>query len=262
MKDFKIEERKTFVKDIVKNAHADGVVIGLSGGKDSACVAALCVDAGVKVYGVQLPIFSSKEDDQYVRLLCERFPEIEMIEWNTRPGIQYSVLEEAFLLLSDHFVPPKTNMSAAESMSRSNIKPRLRMIALYALAQARNCLVVGTGNASEAYVGYFTKWGDGAHDFNPIADLLKDEVVELGLLLGVPEKCMRRQPSAGLWEGQTDEGEMGFTYADIAKVMKDETTSISPETARAIMTKHFRSLHKLNPIPTFLDSPTGRGKGI
>ena len=105
MKDFHIEERKAFVKTTVKNAHADGVVIGLSGGKDSACVAALCVDAGVKVYGVQLPIFSSKDDDQYVKLLCERFPEIEMIEWNTRPAIQYSALEESFTLLADFFVP-------------------------------------------------------------------------------------------------------------------------------------------------------------
>lgn len=255
MKDFRINERKAFVKDIVEKAHAEGVVIGLSGGKDSACVAALCVDAGVKVHGVQLPIYSSKDDDQHVRLLCERFPEIEMIEWAQPSSI--NALEEAFEILSNAFVPAGT-----QSLAKANIKPRLRMIALYALAQSRNCLVVGTGNASEAYVGYFTKWGDGAHDFNPIADLLKDEVVELGLLLGVPAKCMTRQPSAGLWEGQTDEGEMGFTYADIAKVMKDETTGISPEVAKAIMTKHFQSLHKLNPIPTFRAGPAGRGRGI
>jgi NAD+ synthase len=130
------------------------------------------------------------------------------------------------------------------------------MTILYAMAQSRGYLVAGTGNASEAYVGYFTKWGDGAHDFNPIGDLTKEEVVELGRELGLPSECIERVPSAGLWEGQTDEGEMGFKYTEINEVMKYGELSVargtvSRENYEKIMKMHKVSEHKRNLIPTF-----------
>lgn len=97
----------------------------------------------------------------------------------------------------------------------ANIAPRLRMTALYAIAQTRGYLVAGTGNRSERFMGYFTKWGDGACDFNPIADLTVTEVYEFLRYLGAPDTVIEKAPSAGLFEGQTDEQEMGVTYAQI-----------------------------------------------
>jgi NAD+ synthase len=100
-------------------------------------------------------------------------------------------------------------------LARANIAPRLRMIALYAIAGSENRLVAGTGNRSEAYMGYFTKWGDGAFDFNPIADLTVTEIYEFLRFLKAPESIIRKAPSAGLFEGQTDESEMGISYRSI-----------------------------------------------
>ena len=97
----------------------------------------------------------------------------------------------------------------------ANIAPRLRMLTLYAVAAAEGRLVAGTGNRSEGYVGYFTKWGDGAHDFNPISDLTVTEIYEFLRYLNAPKRIIEKAPSAALFDGQTDEGEMGVTYAEL-----------------------------------------------
>jgi NAD+ synthase len=102
-----------------------------------------------------------------------------------------------------------------------NIAPRLRMAVLYSIAQSKNCLVAGTGNKSEATVGYFTKWGDGAYDFNVIADLTVTEIYEFLRYLNAPDQIIEKAPSAGLFDGQTDEGEMGIKYADIDRYILD-----------------------------------------
>ena len=103
----------------------------------------------------------------------------------------------------------------------ANVAPRLRMTTLYAVAQSRNALVAGTGNKCERYMGYFTKWGDGACDFNPIADLTVSEIYEFLAYLKAPENIRKKAPSAGLFEGQTDEAEMGVTYRDIEMYMAE-----------------------------------------
>lgn len=251
-----IDARVRWIKEILVKAKAKGVVLGLSGGKDSAVVAALCARAGYPVYGVQLPIFSSNKDNEYINSLLENVPEIQLIDWNIRascPPGTWNKLEEAFMLLSDSFTPPiDRSLSFQEALAEANIKPRLRMIALYALAQRRNCLVAGTGNADEAYVGYFTKWGDGANDFNPIADLHVSEVIALGKALGLGD-IVDRVPSAGLWEGQTDETELGVTYSEIEAVIEGKTENISEEAISIIQTRHEKALHKLNPIPVYSD---------
>ena len=127
--------------------------------------------------------------------------------------------------------------------------PRLRMTALYAVAHAEGRLVAGTGNASEAYVGYFTKWGDGAHDFDPIADLTVTEIYEFLEYLGAPRSVIEKAPSAGLFEGQTDEAEMGLSYADIdAWLLRREG---SAETVARIEAMHEKSAHKRAPIATY-----------
>ena len=124
-----------------------------------------------------------------------------------------------------------------------NIAPRLRMATVYASAQSRNALVAGTGNRSEAYVGYFTKWGDGAHDFNPIHDLTVTEVYEFLRYLKAPQNIIDKAPSAGLFEGQTDESELGISYAAIDEYLLHGTGDA--DTIEKIESMHRRSLHKL-----------------
>jgi NAD+ synthase len=132
-----------------------------------------------------------------------------------------------------------------------NIAPRLRMTALYTVAASENRLVAGTGNRSESYMGYFTKWGDGAYDFNPIADLLATEIIEFLDYLEAPLSIRTKKPSAGLFEGQTDEQEMGVTYAAIDRYL---TTGEASEHDRAIIERfHARSEHKRRPARVFGD---------
>ena len=134
-------------------------------------------------------------------------------------------------------------------MALTNIAPRLRMTTLYAIGAAENRLVAGTGNRSETYMGYFTKWGDGASDFNPIADLCATEVFAFLRFLNAPASIVEKAPSAGLFEGQTDEAEMGVTYAAIDNYLLHGEVN---EHDRAIIDRyHSRSEHKRRLISTF-----------
>src|SRR6185369_6674237 len=116
----------------------------------------------------------------------------------------------------------------------SNVKPRLRMAALYFVANSLNYLVAGTGNRSELTIGYFTKHGDGGVDILPIAGLLKSEVLAMARELGVPAEIVDKAPSAGLWQGQTDEAEMGFSYADLERYLSDGPDTVAPALAMRI----------------------------
>ena len=138
---------------------------------------------------------------------------------------------------------------APEGLALSNIKPRLRMITLYSIAATRNYLVAGTGNRSEAYIGYFTKYGDGGTDLWPIVGLVKEQVRGLSSYLGVPEKIVNREPSAGLWPGQTDEKEMGLTYKELDSYLL--TGEGRAEVVAKIERLHEKSEHKraLPPSP-------------
>ena len=134
-------------------------------------------------------------------------------------------------------------------MADVNIAPRLRMTTLYAIAASEGRLVAGTGNRSEAYVGYFTKWGDGAHDFNPISDLTVKEIFEFLRYLDAPACILDKAPSAGLFDGQTDEDEMGFKYADLDELLL--TGSTNEKAAAIIERMHRGSEHKRRPIRTY-----------
>ena len=125
-------------------------------------------------------------------------------------------------------------------MAYNNINPRLRMSVIYAIGQAKGYLVAGTGNASEMYMGYFTKWGDGGYDFNPINDLLVEDVYGMLEYLNCPKEIIQKQPSAGLYEGQTDEKEMGVSYSEIDKFIKTGES----EFAEKIKSAHARTEHK------------------
>lgn len=185
----------------------EGVVVGLSGGVDSALVARLARDAlgAAHVLGVLLPDAGTAaalvaETEAYGRSLG--------IETRT---VRIDPIERAFRgALPD----------ISDPLSTGNTKARIRMTVLYALARERHRLVAGTGNKSELLVGYFTKYGDGGVDLLPIGDLYKGEVWALAAELGLPEAIRTRTPTAGFWEGQTDEGELGVTYAELDRVLR------------------------------------------
>lgn len=206
MRDYQkeLENRVKYIRDTIKNANAKGIVFGNSGGKDSVLVGILCKKACDNVLGVMMPCQSKRnfgEDMEDAEAVAKQYNIDSLVIdlSNTKNSITDVV--------SGHI-----DITAA---SAANIAPRLRMITLYTIAQSKGYLVAGTGNRSERYMGYFTKWGDGACDFNPIADLTVGETYEFLKFLGVPANIIQKAPSAGLFEGQTDEKEMGVSYAAI-----------------------------------------------
>ncbi|OOB77031.1 MAG: NAD(+) synthase [Epulopiscium sp. Nuni2H_MBin003] len=236
--DFNLEQRLEFIKVRVKESHTEGVVIGISGGKDSAVVTALCVKALGKenVLGITMPCGSISKDAEHARLVAEKFG-IEFLEVD---------LKASFDAVCNNM--PDMNLS---ELAIANIKPRLRMITLYTIAQSKNRLVVGTDNLSEMVMGYFTKWGDGAYDINPLSDLTVSEVLAFGKTLGVPAPILEKAPSAGLWEGQTDEKEMGVTYAEIEEYIKTGKTN---SVAQSIIEIAYKKTQHKREMPYFFRS--------
>lgn len=230
MENKRLEHRLNWIRERVKAAGCTGVVVGESGGKDSATVTALCVRALGKenVVGITMPCNSLSTDMEHARLVADAFG-IKLIEVNI--GGVFTTLKNTII-----------NEHELNELAVANIKPRLRMTTLYAVAQTLNYLVVGTDNKSEMVMGYFTKWGDGGYDFNPLSDLTMQEVLELGKELGVPEPILTKAPSAGLWEGQTDEKEMGVTYKAIEEYIKTGTTD--PASLEIIEKTNKRTAHK------------------
>lgn len=230
MDEKRLEHRLSWIREHVKASGCKGVVVGESGGKDSATVTALCVRALGKenVVGVTMPCNSLSTDMEHARLVADAFG-IKLLEVNI--ASTFNTLKEA--------IQQEQEIS---DLATANIKPRIRMTTLYAVAQSLNYLVIGTDNLSEMVMGYFTKWGDGGYDFNPLGDLTMQEVLELGRELGVPEPILTKAPSAGLWEGQTDEKEMGVTYKAIEEYIKTGTTD--KESLAIIERTHRNTQHK------------------
>ncbi len=234
-----IQDRVDWIKNILKNSGAKGIIYGNSGGKDCTLVGALCALATKNVLGVIMPCeskqnFTSDRDDA---LLAGNFFGIEQIEVD---------LTDTKTTIMSAFGENLTKNVASDgslSASKINVNPRLRMTTLYALGQAKGYLVAGTGNLDEITMGYFTKWGDGAYDFNPIADLNVAEVYMLLEELNAPKSIIGKAPSAGLYQGQTDENDLGISYREIDKYLKGEAVS---EKAKEIIEKaKQRNAHKL-----------------
>jgi len=230
----------SWLKERTREANASGLVCGLSGGVDSAVVAALCKRAADdNALALMMPCHSDP-DDKECALEVSKAIEIELLE------LPLDGIYDAFLAL----------LPEGNDLAKANLKPRLRMITLYFIANTRNYLVVGTGNKSEAMVGYFTKYGDGGVDLLPIGGFLKKEVIELARHLGVPDEVIRRPPSAGLWPGQTDEGELGLSYADLDAALEAMDAGREPQ-ASADLVKRVRGLmaaseHKRRPPEVFV----------
>ena len=232
-----------WIKKQVEEAKAKGVVFGLSGGVDSAVVSVLCKNVFLDNHlALILPCFSSKKDLADAELIVKKF------------GLNSKTveLEEVFLSLCKILdVDPKS-----KDLFVANIKPRLRMIVLYFFANKLNYLVVGTANKSELTMGYFTKYGDGGVDILPLGDLTKTQVYKLAKVLNIPQRIIKKPPSAGLWVGQTDEKEMGIKYKVLDKIItaieeKKSLAKFKREAVEKVLTKKEQSLHKMFPPKIF-----------
>ena len=243
MRDYQKEfdARVAFIRQIVADAHVSGIVFGNSGGKDCALVGILCKAACDNTVGVLMPCASGRnfgsDTDDALALAAQFGIESRRIDLTAARQAMLDAL------------PAVTDMTDA---STANIAPRLRMTTLYAVAGSENRLVAGTGNRSERYMGYFTKWGDGACDFNPIADLTVTEVYEFLEFLRAPRSIIEKAPSAGLCEGQTDEQEMGVSYAAVDEYILHGSGSVRD--IAVIERFHARSAHKLKLPPVFDES--------
>ena len=203
-----------WIKEYVEKAGAKGVVIGNSGGKDSAVVIAMASKAlgADKVLTVSMPCQSIATDFDDAKLVADTF--------NTR-FIKIDLTETFEIMVNEVNRALEDTQVSVESCV--NVKPRLRMTTLYSIAQTYGYLVLGTGNLCEAMVGYTTKWGDSASDFNPIGNFTVDEVLAIGAYLGVPEKILKKAPADGLGK-QTDEEKMGIKYSQIAEMIETGNT--------------------------------------
>ncbi|MFX1346940.1 MAG: NAD+ synthase [Promethearchaeota archaeon] len=190
-----------WIRVYCKSVNADGIVVGISGGIDSAVTSTLCANALGKdaVIGLGLPCLSNPQDLSDAKLVAAQL------------GIEFIILELSSVY--EEFIKITSNTIESNNIASANLKARLRMAAWYFTAQSKgNYLIGGTGNRTELAIGYFTKYGDGGVDIEPLGGLYKCEVKEIAKKLNIPKKIIIKPPSAGLWEGQTDEDEIGMKY--------------------------------------------------
>jgi NAD+ synthase len=255
-------ELADWLRQRVAASGANGIVVGLSGGVDSAVVLRLAqMAAPDHVVGVLLPCHSDPHDETDAKLVADLFNvRVIRIDLASAYDRLAADLKSGMSRLSPAQIPttPSDSTDIRARVPLANIKPRLRMSSLYYIANVLNYLVAGTGNRSELTIGYFTKYGDGGVDLLPIGHLLKSEVRALARALEVPASIIDKPPSAGLWLGQTDEEEMGFTYADLESYLTDGPEAVSPALAMRIERLVRASEHKraLAPMPE-VDRPVG-----
>lgn len=237
-----------WIKEYVQKTGAKGVVLGNSGGKDSATVLAMAVKALGKenVLAVSMPCHSVEGDLDDAKLVAKAF-DVKLLIVD---------LSDTYDKMEEELNKKLENIELSKE-SKINIKPRLRMTTLYGIAQTLGHLVIGTGNLCEAMVGYTTKWGDSSYDFNPIANFTVEEVLAIGKYLGVPDKILIKAPNDGLG-GQSDEEKMGIKYSQISEMIekgKVEKTCSPNENAKdienKILKKYQASMHKRNPVPVY-----------
>lgn len=276
MRNFEQEvvDRVAFIRQLVADAGVRGIVYNNSGGKDASLVGILCKMACPDTVGLILPcgVKRNYDRDRADALTVGAKYDIAQREVDLLPvrdallhGLREAGLSNAGISKASAGIAgasayilesiaeksePSTDTSesgadAFTAQANISIAPRLRMVAVYMVANTENRLVAGTGNLSEGHMGYFTKWGDGAFDFNPIADLTVTEVFAFLRYLGAPSSIIDKAPSAGLYEGQTDEGEMGVTYAALDTYL---ATGEATEADKKIIDRHHRaSAHKRIP---------------
>lgn len=198
-----------WIKEEVKKANCSGVAVGISGGIDSALVAYLAKKAFPNdSIGILIPINKKRQFDLE-----------DGLELVKKLDLDYKVID-----LSHEYQSMIDKMNVQLDLTKGNMQARLRMTTIYAFAQERKYLVLGTDNKAEYDLGYFTKWGDGGCDLLPIVNLYKSEVFEYAKKVGIPINIINKPPSAGLWDDQSDEKELGFTYDDYEQYDKNLLT--------------------------------------
>jgi NAD+ synthase len=244
-----IDAISKWTKEYVQNARAKRIIVGLSGGIDSSVIACLAVQAVGKenVIGISLPCQTRDDMKSDARKLANNLGihfetiEIRKAVGNTAEGVRMAGFEVTPLVLA-------------------NIKARERMNNLYAVAGATNGLVAGTGNLSELMVGYFTKYGDGGVDIEPIGNYYKTEVYEMAELMPeIPNSVKTKAPTADLWEGQTDEDELGMSYAELDEILKvlnnpnsSKLDTFDIDKITQVERMIFSSVHKNNTPPRYV----------
>ncbi len=220
----------------VEKAGMKGFTVGLSGGLDSAVTAALCKRTGYPTLGLIMPCHSPVDAINNALKFAEKFSlDYKIIDLT-------EIYDRLLELYKIHFESENINAEA-------NIKPRLRMTTLYYVANTLSFLVVGTGNYTELKLGYFTKYGDGGVDLLPLGDLVKGEVKRIAEALQIPEEIINRPPSADLYEGQTDEGEIGVKYDFLDKIVRGNFHGIPADIVDSVMYRIKRNMHKRRQPP-------------
>lgn len=241
-----ISEIQAWIKEYITSAKVKGVVVGISGGIDSAVTTTLCVNALGKdnIIGLGLPISSLPQDLNDAEKLAEML------------GIEFIKLD--LTSVYNGFLKIASPLFESNQIAMANLKPRLRMMAIYFVGQSLGkFLVAGTGNRTELAIGYFTKYGDGGVDFEPIGGLYKCEVREIAKLLNIPEEIIKKPPSAGLWEGQTDEGEIGLKYDVLDEIIfridnKLDLNDLKEDNVKKVK-KMMKSAHHKITMPPFFN---------
>ncbi len=230
-----VDKLISWIRDKVLAAGCKGVVVGMSGGLDSSVLAVLCQRAFPQnMLGVLMPCHSSQEDGEHAQAVASQFSIPTKIV----------VLDTVFDTLLKA-LPSDRVESSVSRLAKANLKVRLRMLTLYYFANQLKYMVAGSGNRSELSVGYFTKYGDGGVDILPLGNLGKGQVRELASFLGIPQQIIDKPPSAGLWQGQTDEGELGLSYEELDRYLV--TGKASTEVRKKIESMIAASNHKRLP---------------
>ncbi len=239
------DEIGKWIKNHVENAKTNGVVLGMSGGIDCSVVARLCQNAGINTHLILMPYGESMNNSKSYSDAMELINKFKFDYhiFDIKPAV------DSLKIPSDSEIIKNANKTNIE-LSKANIRPRVRMTYLYQYAQMNNLLVIGTSNLSERTVGYFTKWGDGGSDLNPIGMLTKKEVYTIAKYLQVPECIINKKPSAELWEGQTDEDELGIKYEQIDEFILEGACG-NEQIDNIIEMKNKKAMHKLKQIPIF-----------
>ena len=230
----------SWIKDYAESNGIKSLVVGVSGGIDSAVTSTLAAETGLMTYCIGMPLLQKEEQESLSDIHLDWLGDTY---WDTKT--------EKFDL-SNLFEVFRSTMRGygKDKLSLANSRSRLRMVTLYQVAQTVGGIVVGTGNKVEDYgIGFYTKYGDGGVDIAPIADLYKSEVWELGRHLGINERIINAKPTDGLWDdGRNDEDQIGASYADLEEAMEHRTGP-----AVEILDKFSKqNRHKMEPIPTFL----------